>query len=326
MSAPLGTPGGSRTVIAQLNSYAARLLAGADAAVPEELRSLADDLAATARALAAREAASQVLLRASVDSMLDPQALLEAVRDADGRIVDFRYRSVNAAACTFLGIDESDLVGRTQGEASPNLKGSELHQRYIRCVEHGEPVVLYDFPYFSTILGDERNYEIRATRAGPDLLVVTWRDENSSQAIREARRRQDLADERFRRVMDNAAIGMCLLAPDGAVLEVNDALCGLFGYDAATLKFKTWQELTAPEVLEADQKFITELLEGQRDSYRYLKQYIHADGHRIWGDLSVSCVRDGNGRVEDVVAQIIDVTSTAACRICNGFWCTLRIP
>ena len=35
MSAPLGTPGGSQTVIALLNSYAARLLAGADAAVPQ---------------------------------------------------------------------------------------------------------------------------------------------------------------------------------------------------------------------------------------------------------------------------------------------------
>jgi PAS domain S-box-containing protein len=326
MDAPSDAPGSSREVIARLNSCAARLLAAADATVPDELRRIADDLAAAAQTLAAKEVESQALLRASVDSILDPQALLQAVRDDNGRIVDFRYRGVNAAACSFVGIKESDLVGRTQGEASPNLKGSELHQRYIRCVENGEPVVLYDFPYFSTILGDERSYEIRATRAGPDLLVVTWRDETYSQLIREAGRRQDLADERFRRVMDNAAIGMCLLAPDGAVLAVNDALCGLFGYDAATLKFKTWQELTAPEFLEADQKFITELLEGQRDSYRYLKQYIHADGHRIWGDLSVSCVRDGNGRVEDVVAQIIDVTSTAACRICNGFWCTLRIP
>ena len=108
--------------------------------------------------------------------------------------------------------------------------------------------------------------------------------------------------------MDKAAIGMCLLNPDGGVLAVNDALCGLFGYDAATMKFKTWQELTAPEFIEADQKYIDELLDGRRDSYRFLKQYIHADGHRIWGDLSVSCVRDGNGRVDNVIAQIIDVT------------------
>ncbi|MGI9126141.1 MAG: PAS domain S-box protein, partial [Mycobacterium sp.] len=187
---------------------------------------------------------------------------------------------------------------------------SELHQRYIRCVETGEPVVLYGFPYFSTNLDQGRSYEIRATRAGPDLLVVTWRDESFSQLIREAGRRQDLADERFRRSMDNAAIGMVLLDPDGGVLAVNDALCALFGYDAATMKFKTWQELTAPEFIEADQKYINELEEGRRDSYRVLKQYIHADGHRIWGDLSVSCVRDGDGQVDIFIAQIIDVTPT----------------
>ena len=249
------------------------------------------------------------LLRASADSMFDPQALLETVRDSGGGIVDFRYRSVNRAACSYLGIDECDLVGRTQGEISPNLVGSDLHRRFIRCLESGEPVVLRGFSHFNAILGDERRYDIRATRAGADLLVLTWREENPSHELREARERERLADRRFRRSMDNAAIGMCLLNPDGGVLAVNDALCGLFGYDAATMMHKTWQELTAPEFLEADQKYITELLEGRRDSYRLLKQYIHADGHRIWGDLSVSCVRDSAGRAENVIAQIIDVTA-----------------
>jgi len=37
-----------------------------------------------------------------------------------------------------------------------------------------------------------------------------------------------------------------------------------------------------------------------------VKQYIRADGHRIWGDLSVSCIRDQNGQVENFIAQIID--------------------
>ncbi len=60
-----------------------------------------------------------------------------------------------------------------------------------------------------------------------------------------ARRQQAKADERYRRSMDNAAIGMCLIDPDGRFVEVNDALCQLFGYDAETLKRTTWQELTA---------------------------------------------------------------------------------
>ena len=42
---------------------------------------------------------------------------------------------------------------------------------------------------------------------------------------------------------------MCLIDQDGSFVEVNAALCELFGYDAETLKQKTWQELTAPEYL-----------------------------------------------------------------------------
>lgn len=194
MNAPSGTPGGSPDLVALLDSWAARLRTGTGAPMAEELRTLADDLTAAARALTAGDAASRELLRASAD-------------------------------------------------------------------------------------------------------------------IREVRERERLADRFFRRSMDNAAIGMCLLDPDGAVLTVNDALCGLFGYNAVTLRRKTWQELTAPEFLEADQNYINELLTGSRDTYRMLKQYIHAEGHRIWGDLSVSCVRDDNGRVESVIAQIIDVTA-----------------
>ena len=108
---------------------------------------------------------------------------------------------------------------------------------------------------------------------------MTWRDVSDRFSDSTA---AAAAEAKFRQAMDNAAIGMCLITPDGRFEEVNDALCELFGYPADTLTQKTWQELTAPEFLEAD-------LTGERrpagriDSYRMLQQYIHADGQLIWG-------------------------------------------
>jgi len=380
--------------------------------------------------------ADRILCRASADSMLDPQALLEAVRDPAGRVVDFRYLRVNQAACRYLGLQECDLVGHTLGSAQ-NMERSELHRRYVQCLQDGEPVVLDDFAFFNEILHAVRRYDVRAARAGADLLSVTWSDvtdrflaaqriaeseqnyrliaENSAdvivhsrggrvvwvspsvettlgappeywvgrelqetvpveeapdlagltesvlaggvvqqrvrvvgadsfahwfhmsakpfygpdgkqdgalstlrliddevaaeQEVEEARRQQARAEARYRRSMDNAAIGMCLVAPDGAFVEVNGALCDFFGYDAATLMHKTWQELTAPEFLEPDLQHFHEVLEGREESYRMIKQYIHADGHRIWGDLAVSCIRDRNGQVENFIKQIFDITA-----------------
>lgn len=371
-------------------------------------------------------------LRAVSDSMLDPQILLEAVRDDDGRIVDLRYLSVNSAALVYLGLQKTDLLGHTQLEVSPKLRGSELQQRYFQCLEDGKPAVIDDFAQFSDVLRSFRRYDIRAVRASPDRLSATWRDvterseiarrvadseqkyrllaENSADVvslmrngrfvwvspsvedvlgappdywlgrdIREIIPPEDASahaeritvleeggvvkgraqvrsldglthwvhlyakpfydsdgrrdgirsafrvidsevaaeqeaerarvDARLRRAVESAAVGMCLVAADGRLVEVNKALCELFGHDAETLKQKTWRDLTAPDYLEADSKNVEEVRAGRVDSYRMLKQYVHADGRRIWGDLSVGCVRNDNGEVEHLISQVVDVTA-----------------
>jgi PAS domain S-box-containing protein len=391
---------------------------------------------------AQRIAHSEALLRASIDSMLNPHALMGAVRDPDGRVVDFRYLAINQAACDYLGMAESDLVGHTQFEDTPNMRGSELQRRYAQCLADGQPVVLDDYAFFNEILDDARRYDIRATRAGADLLSLNWSDvtdrfraaqrlaeseryyrllaENvgdvvsihrdgkfewispsveavlgappaywigrevreiippgyeaghadrmqrlaangviqersrvqtldgrllwvqltlkilsgddghhdgysasfrviddevaAEQQAEDARRQQARADELYRRSVDSAAVGMCLVAPEGSFLDVNSALCDFFGYDAETLMKKTWQELTADESLEADLRNVADLVAGRIDSYRMTKQYIHADGHRVWGDLSVSCLRTPDGQVEVLIAQVVDITTEVQAR------------
>ena len=252
----------------------------------------------------AGEHATSAVLRASADALLDPCVLLDAVRDSSGRIVDFRYLQINQAACEQFGLSRAELVGRGVVEISPEEK--VLLPGYIRCLETGEALVVNDFCYEGEIRSAGRRYDLRATRATPTSIVLTWRDVTERFHLAQ---RLAVSEARYHRTMDNAAIGMCLVAPDGRFVEVNDALCRYFGYDAATLTTKTWQELTGPDYLEADQNKVDDVLEGRLESYRMVKQFIDADGHLIWGDLSVSCVRDEHGLVEYFISQIIDITA-----------------
>ena len=397
------------------------------------LRVIDDEVAAQQAAEAAH-----ALLRASSDSMLDPQLLLEAVRDPGGRVADFVIRGANLAACSYLGMDEGELLGSRPAAPTPVSSSSWPKARFVQCLQDGKPVILDDFTDLDSVVDAATRFDIRATKAGPDLISLTWSDvtaryravqrlaaserqyrllaENvadvvahirdgrfvwispsckeslgappeywigrevlavippedapilaantsnvmaggiangrvrvigrdgvthwaflnarplhdddghqdgftasirllddevaAEQEAQEARRGRARADERYRRATANAAIGMSVGTTDGRFVEVNDALCQFYGYDAATLMQKTWQDLTAPDYLDADLEKSKEVLEGRLDSYRMLKQYIHADGHRIWGDLSVSCVRDENGQVESLVTQVADVTAT----------------
>lgn len=131
----------------------------------------------------------------------------------------------------------------------------------------------------------------------------------AEQALEAARHEQAEADALYRRAIDNAAVGMCLVSPEGRLVEVNAAMARMLGQDTQKMNGSFWQDFTAPEFLDEETAHFNDILKGRIDSYRMVKHYLHADGHRIWGDLSVSAIRDGNGRVENLLALITDVTA-----------------
>ena len=249
----------------------------------------------------------RTLLQASLDGMLDPQVLLEAERDSSGTITGFVYREVNQATCAYLGLSRADLLGRGLLDRLPGIGQSGLMAAFARCADSGEPVILDDFTYDNEILAETRRYEIRATRATPTTITLTWRD--VTERFRTAQRIAE-SELRLRLVMDNAAVGMCITAPDGRFETVNEALCEFFGYDAETLSRLTWQELTAPHYVEADLRNVGRMLSGEIDSYRVDKQFVHADGHLVWGNQSVACLRHPSGEVERYIGQIIDISAS----------------
>lgn len=116
----------------------------------------------------------------------------------------------------------------------------------------------------------------------------------------------------FRRAMQNAAIGMCLVTPEGVIFEVNAALCSMWGRDAEELARTRWQDITHADDLGADEALVAKVLAGTINSYRIQKRYLRPDGSIIWGDLSVSSVRDASGQVEFFISQVVDVTDSVA--------------
>ena len=57
-----------------------------------------------------------------------------------------------------------------------------------------------------------------------------------------------------------------------------------------------------------EQSLLRDLTEGRRSSYRLLKAFTRPDGSQVWGDLTVSAVRDDEGGLTCFIAQVIDVT------------------
>lgn len=117
------------------------------------------------------------------------------------------------------------------------------------------------------------------------------------------------AERRFRMTFEEAPIGIALVSPEGRWLWVNRAICDMVGYDEAVLLGLSFQDVTHPDDLGADLALVRQLLDGAIERYQMEKRYLHADGHIVWAQLSVSLVRDDDGLPVHFVSQIQDITT-----------------
>jgi hypothetical protein len=71
------------------------------------------------------------MLRATIDSLLDRQVLLEAVRDEADQIVDFVFADANPAACEYNQKTYDELIGMGLLDRFPNAAERLVLDDYI---------------------------------------------------------------------------------------------------------------------------------------------------------------------------------------------------
>lgn len=116
------------------------------------------------------------------------------------------------------------------------------------------------------------------------------------------------SEQRFRLAFENAPIGMALTDPVGRFVRVNSAYCRMIGYEERELLGNTFSLFTHPEELEMDRGYLERMTRGEIATFQREKRYLHKDGHTVWGLVSVSAVRDVDGRLAYFVSQVLDVT------------------
>ena len=129
--------------------------------------------------------------------------------------------------------------------------------------------------------------------------------------ISEERSFRDLmqeSEERFRLTIDEAPIGMALVALEGRFVRVNRRMCEIVGYSAEELETRTFQDITHPDDVEADAASAGRLARGEIPRYEVEKRYIRKDGSVVTIMLSASILRGDDGAPRYFIAQIQDIT------------------
>lgn len=127
-------------------------------------------------------------------------------------------------------------------------------------------------------------------------------------AIKQAEAALRESEERFRLTIEEAPIGMALVAPDGRFVRVNRALCEIVGYTADELTGLAFQAITPPEDLDAGLALAEQLARGELSRCELGKRYIRKDGSIVDVILHGSVLRGPDGAPRHFIAQIQDVT------------------
>lgn len=237
--------------------------------------------------------------------------LLRAVVDKISAMLAYwdsslRCRFANRAYERWFGVSPEQLIGKHIRELLGPLY--ELNLPYIERALRGEP------QEFEREIPDPAGGPPRHSLANyiPDVVDGVVRGffvlVTDISAIKRAELALRESEERFRLMIDDAPIGMALVALDGRFVRVNHVLCELVGYTAEELTGLTFQAITHPDDLDTDLALTARLARGEIPRYKLGKRYVRKDGSVVDVMLSGSALRSPEGAPVYYIAQIEDIT------------------
>jgi diguanylate cyclase (GGDEF)-like protein/PAS domain S-box-containing protein len=138
-------------------------------------------------------------------------------------------------------------------------------------------------------------------------LVINLRDITRRREAEEARSE---SERQLALLFDASPIGTAVVGTAGHLMRVNDALVELLGYPRHELLNLTFGDVTHPDDIEDDTALYEQLMDGRIGRYQIVKRYLCRDGSEILGRLSVSALRDNDGRPLHAIGSIEDITET----------------
>jgi PAS domain S-box-containing protein len=230
----------------------------------------------------------------------------KAIADPTGR-----YTKVNRAMCEFLGYSEHELLGMTFMDVTHpddlttnmmlrddlfegRLPSFQTEKRYLR--KDGR--VVWGL-LAATTIHDRDGHPLYSIGQTLDID----RQKQAEQSLRES-------EARFRAIFDNANTGIAAADEHGVINYFNEAFQEMLGYPAEMLRRMNFADFTHPEDLAIELALVDEMREGQREHYRLEKRFLSKDGRVLWIDLSAAAIRDGNGRIRDIIGVLHDITES----------------
>jgi PAS domain S-box-containing protein len=185
---------------------------------------------------------SEARWRALFENMQEGFFVGEAVRDAAGKTVDFRFIEVNPAFGAQTGLDPATTIGRSARDVIPGLQDA-LIETYAQVLATGE-----SNEFEVHVPSMNRRFEARARRLSAERFSVLFVEVTARVAADKALR---ASEQRFRTLAQAIPDQMWTAAADGKLDWFNDRVFEYSGFAFEQLAGDGWGALLHPDDLPA---------------------------------------------------------------------------
>lgn len=241
---------------------------------------------------------SEARWRGLFEQMQEGFFIAEAVRDASGRMVDFRFIEMNPAFELRTDIRIADAVGKRVTEVTPDLP-RDLIETYAAVVDTGDPA-RYEVRIPSL---NNRWFEARARRVSSERFSVLFLDITASKRAEVALQE---SEARFRTLSQSMPNHVWTATPDGMLDWFNEQVYAYSGASQGALDGERWASIVHPEdVASAGAAWEN----ARRDGIRYEAEFRlrRHDGTFRWHIARAVPVRGESGVVTRWIGTNTDI-------------------
>ena len=227
------------------------------------------------------------LLYSIIDASINGLFALEAVRDEQGNIVDFRFLKCNQKFLEVVKKTEEEIIGKSYLAVLTPSKENGLFDLKCQVMETGQPIVKEI--YYKGI-GIDGWFQISIAPLGKNGVVETFTDVTQSKRDKEQLER---SAGQFRTVVNSSKAGMFTLIPvKDATGDVTDFRFGIVNQAVASYIGQTAEVLTGALASVYFPAYTTNgLFQLYKDNYLTSKPYNfdfhYEDGYDVFFNIDV---------------------------------------
>lgn len=173
--------------------------------------------------------------------MPDAFALHEIICDAQGKPMDYRYLSVNAAFEKMTGLTRAEILGKTGREVLPDMEAGWI-ETCAKAAFTGEPTRV---AHYASSTG--QHFDVCAYQTAPGQFACTFSDISNRVRAQEETNRILL---RLQCLLDNSPSPIVIMDEKGRIIEVSTVARRILGLPREDRATQETARVAPPEIIE----------------------------------------------------------------------------